>query len=57
MIEYFTNFMKTGNPNGENLPVWNKDKKKVLRFRTDGTKMSCPDYWTLFKNTLLGDPK
>ncbi len=57
MIEYLTNFMKTGNPNGENLPVWNKHKKKVLRFRNDGTKMSCPDYWTLFKNTLLGDPK
>ena len=24
MLSYWTNFAKTGNPNGENLPVWNK---------------------------------
>jgi para-nitrobenzyl esterase len=22
MLDYWTNFMKTGNPNGENLPEW-----------------------------------
>ncbi len=57
MIDYFANFMKNGNPNGDNLPLWEKKKGKVLRIKLDKTKMSRPNYWSLFKNTFLGDPK
>ncbi len=57
MIEYFANFLKNGNPNGEGLPLWEKKKGKALRIRTDSTKMSRPNYWSLLKNTFAGDPK
>ena len=33
MLSYWTNFAKTGNPNGENLPEWNlfdKDENKIM---------------------------
>ncbi|MDO4267066.1 MAG: carboxylesterase family protein [Eubacteriales bacterium] len=35
MVEYFANFVKTGNPNGAGLPIWEPEKKgqnKVMRF-------------------------
>ncbi len=57
MIEYFANFLKKGNPNGENLPLWEKKKGKALRIRINGTKMDRPNYWSLLKNTFAGDPK
>ena len=33
MMSYWTNFAKTGNPNGENLPIWdlfNKEENKIM---------------------------
>ena len=35
MIDYLTNFVKTGNPNGEGLPIWekaSKSQKKDMHF-------------------------
>lgn len=57
MVTYFTNFIKTGNPNKEGLPVWKKETGKALRFTASGIRMSKPDYFTLLRNTFLGDPK
>ena len=28
MVDYLTNFVKTGNPNSSELPIWNPSKKK-----------------------------
>ena len=42
MGDYWTNFAKTGDPNGENLPVWTpmtQDSPKVMNFRDDGWGM------------------
>ena len=39
MNTYWTNFAKTGNPNGENLPVWplyNTQKEEILDIEPDG---------------------
>ncbi len=57
MVNYFINFIKNGNPNGKDLPLWNKNKHKVLRFRLNNTKMSHIHYLPLLKNTFKGDPK
>ncbi|MCW2363003.1 MULTISPECIES: carboxylesterase/lipase family protein [Sphingobium] len=38
MVEYWTNFAKTGNPNGAKLPVWpvyQKDRRAYARFSSD----------------------
>jgi para-nitrobenzyl esterase len=32
MSSYWVNFIKTGNPNGENLPVWPVDADHMMRF-------------------------
>lgn len=40
MIQYWTNFVKTGNPNGAGLPQWplyNQDRKTVMHFKDDKT--------------------
>ena len=29
MMNYFANFIKTGNPNGEKLPVWSAAKNEA----------------------------
>lgn len=36
MTQYWANFCKYGNPNGENLPEWkiNKDNQKIMEFNT-----------------------
>ncbi len=57
MVNYFASFIKTGNPNSNNLPSWNKSKHKVLRFKLNNTKMSHINYLPLIKNTFKGDPK
>lgn len=33
LVDYFSNFIKTRNPNGENLPEWNPITKKFKGFR------------------------
>lgn len=38
----WTNFIKTGNPNGENLPEWTlftQDSERVMRFDREGCGM------------------
>ena len=61
MINYMANFSSNGNPNGTNLPKWDKTTKnnhKVLCFTLNETKMGKPSYFKLIKNMLTkGDPK
>ena len=38
MQQYYVNFAKTGNPNGEGLPAWEpvtEENKQVLNFDTE----------------------
>ena len=46
MNTYWTNFAKTGNPNGSGLPVWpsyDPRKNEVLEFQIDGKPVPKPD--------------
>jgi para-nitrobenzyl esterase len=46
MNTYWTNFAKTGNPNGKNLPVWPKydtQKEEIIDIDLDGKVLSKPD--------------
>ena len=46
MNAYWVNFAKTGNPNGEGLPVWpeyNTQKDEILDIELDGKPVSKPD--------------
>lgn len=46
MNTYWTNFAKTGNPNGENLPVWpryNVQNEEILDIEPDGKPVGKPD--------------
>ena len=46
MNAYWVNFAKTGNPNGEGLPVWpgyNSQKDEILDIELDGKPVSKPD--------------
>ncbi|MVM29156.1 carboxylesterase family protein [Spirosoma sp. HMF4905] len=46
MNTYWTNFAKTGNPNGKGLPTWtayDPKKNEVFEFRSDGTAATTPD--------------
>ena len=46
MNAYWTNFAKTGNPNGEGLPNWPVNSSKdneLLEFRSDGSAVGEPD--------------
>ncbi len=57
LMRYFANFARSGNPNGEGLPLWEKEKGKALCVRTSETKMGKPNKLQLLRNTFLGDPK
>lgn len=57
MVQYFSNFIKYGDPNGENLPKWEILKGKALRFGLDKIEMSKPKKFKLLRNTFKGDPK
>lgn len=57
MIQYFSNFIKTGNPNDNKLPLWKNGQRKALTFRLNNVKMRCPNYLKLFINTFELDPK
>lgn len=46
MNSYWTNFAKTGNPNGDGLPVWplyNTQKDEILDIELDGKPVAKPD--------------
>lgn len=46
MNTYWTNFAKTGNPNGKGLPEWtvyNGGKDEILEFKSDGSAVSEAD--------------
>lgn len=43
MMSYWTNFAKTGNPNGPGMPVWPKDGADDSLIRLDSTITSGPD--------------
>ena len=46
MTDYLCNFARTGNPNGENLPLWSVTKTKddtVLHWGEGQTRMDIPD--------------
>jgi para-nitrobenzyl esterase len=46
MNSYWTNFAKTGNPNGKGLskwPVYNSNKSELLEFQSDGSAVGKPD--------------
>ncbi len=61
MMDYLANFVKKGDPNGKDLPVWhktNKNQSKVLCIQKDKTKMGKASYLKLTKNLLTkGEPK
>lgn len=62
MTDYLTNFVKTGNPNGENLPEWkpaSTNEKKVLRLGEGDTCMGNASMlkliYTMFTNKAVGE--
>ena len=61
MMDYLSNFCRVGDPNGEDLPFWNKEDRnsnKVMCFNMKETKMGRPSYFKMIKNMLLkGEPK
>ena len=54
MIDYLCNFIKNGNPNGNNLPKWesSKSQSKVMCFGEKTTQMSNPNMFKLIKTML-----
>ena len=62
MVDYLINFVKTGNPNGENLPTWESTTKKQKKDMHLGNgivemrKTSKLKMWhTLFTNKAVGE--
>lgn len=56
MISYYSNFAKTGNPNGEDLTFWSADKKgnrKVMLFDIPQVRMGTVSIPGLTKNMLF----
>ena len=61
LVSYLANFARTGDPNGEGLPLWTRAGwpfARVLRIAKEGTAMGRVDYLKLTRNYLRrGDPK
>lgn len=56
MTDYLTNFVKTGNPNGDSLPIWkpsNKKEKKVMHFGNNFVGMKKVNKGKLWKNLFF----
>ena len=58
MASYLCNFVKTGNPNGENLPRWDKctGGKTVMRFCDEATSQGKINMRKLIVTTLTNKP-
>lgn len=55
MIDYFSNFVKTANPNGEQLPSWlpaQKGRKEIMFFGDNGCAMKKPESLRMLKATI-----
>ena len=54
MSDYLVNFVKTGDPNGVNLPEWKsaQDSKKALFMGENETKMSNPSTFKLWHTMI-----
>lgn len=60
MVDYLSNFARSGDPNSDALPVWDKISKggKVMRFAFEKAAMGKPSYIKMTKNMLTkGAPK
>ena len=61
LVSYLANFAANGDPNGADLPVWERGgglRTRVLHFAQNGTEMGRAHYGTMLKNMLTkGDPK
>ena len=56
-MNYIANFVKNGNPNGDDLPEWNTYKNKAMHFTNLYSKMERIKNFKLIVNTFKGDPK
>ena len=58
MVSYLCNFVRNGNPNGENLPEWKKctGSKSVMIFGDEDTKMGKVNMKKLIVTTLTNKP-
>ena len=52
MTDYLTNFAKTGNPNGNGLPVWDTARYGTLRIGEGNTEMCKVSQLKLWYNML-----
>jgi para-nitrobenzyl esterase len=52
MASYWTNFMRSGNPNGDGLPPWPADRERVMRLGTSVRAEPMPDAGVL---RLMGE--
>jgi len=57
MTDYFSNFARSGDPNGPGLPPWKRSGSRALVISSSHPKMGYPNWWKLLCNTFLGDPK
>ena len=62
MVDYLSNFVKTGNPNGASLPQWvasGKGQKQVMRFGNGKPAMGKPNMLkmihTMLTNKAVGE--
>lgn len=58
MVKYIAGFVKKGDPNGGELPVWEpvaKGQRKVMRFGDSGIRMGGVNRWKLI-HTMLTKP-
>lgn len=57
MMDYFTSFSRSSDPNHEGAPEWKRYKGKALCISSSGIKEGRPGVIKLLRNTLKGDPK
>lgn len=57
LMDYISNFAKTGNPNGESLEKWDTYTNKAMHFTDSYNKMERIKNFKLILNTFKGDPK